>query len=237
MKKSGIAGYIRLLIAIIIIIVVTITGFSYIKNIFKNEDVKNFESDLLLVQAKVELVKGTNIMDKDKNPLKGIQVSQLPEEINIQDVFDKGLITEEEKEKYYFLNEEALNQMGLKNFYNKYEGKFIVNYDTYEVIYTKGYKNENGLFVYKVSELNKVETPINIDEFTNNEEQKEEQKEEPKAEETPVEENNNQVISNERYKQFKEDVNVKLQDIKNKIAEEKQNAESTETSEENNTQE
>ena len=237
MKKSGIAGYIRLLIAIIIIIVVTITGFSYIKNIFKNEDVKNFESDLLLVQAKVELVKGTNIMDKDKNPLKGIQVSQLPEEINIQDVFDKGLITEEEKEKYYFLNEEALNQMGLKNFYNKYEGKFIVNYDTYEVIYTKGYKNENGLFVYKVSELNKVETPINIDEFTNNEEQKEEQKEEPKAEETPVEENNNQGISNERYKQFKEDVNVKLQDIKNKIAEEKQSAESTETSEENNTQE
>ena len=233
MKKSGIAGYIRLLIAIIIIIVVTITGFSYIKNIFKNEDVKNFESDLLLVQAKVELVKGTNIMDKDKNPLKGIQVSQLPEEINIQDVFDKGLITEEEKEKYYFLNEEALNQMGLKNFYNKYEGKFIVNYDTYEVIYTKGYKNENGLFVYKVSELNKVETPINIDEFTNNEEQKEE----PKAEETPVEENNNQGISNERYKQFKEDVNVKLQDIKNKIAEEKQSAESTETSEENNTQE
>ena len=233
MKKSGIAGYIRLLIAIIIIIIVTITGFSYIKNIFKNEDVKNFESDLLLVQAKVELVKGTNIMDKDKNPLKGIQVSQLPEEINIQDVFDKGLITEEEKEKYYFLNEEALNQMGLKNFYNKYEGKFIVNYDTYEVIYTKGYKNENGLFVYKVSELNKVETPINIDEFTNNEEQKEE----PKAEETPVEENNNQGISNERYKQFKEDVNVKLQDIKNKIAEEKQNAESTETSEENNTQE
>ena len=225
------------MIAIIITIIVTITGFSYIKNIFKNEDVKNFESDLLLVQAKVELVKGTNIMDKDKNPLKGIQVSQLPEEINIQDVFDKGLITEEEKEKYYFLNEEALNQMGLKNFYNKYEGKFIVNYDTYEVIYTKGYKNENGLFVYKVSELNKVETPINIDEFTNNEEQKEEQKEEPKAEETPVEENNNQGISNERYKQFKEDVNVKLQDIKNKIAEEKQSAESTETSEENNTQE
>ena len=232
MKKSGIAGYIRLLIAIIVIIIVTITGFKHINKIFKNEDVKNFESDLLLVQAKVELIKGNNIMDKDKNPLKGIQVSQLPEEINIQDVFDKGLITEEEKEKYYFLNEEALNQMGLKNFYNKYEGKFIVNYDTYEVIYTKGYQNENGLYVYKVSELNKVETPINIDEFTKNEE-------ENKVEETKQEEVPAQVegISNERYKQFKDDVNAKIQDIKNKIAEEKQNAEAAETSEENNTQE
>ena len=232
MKKSGIAGYIRLLIAIIVIIIVTITGFKHINKIFKNEDVKNFESDLLLVQAKVELIKGNNIMDKDKNPLRGIQVSQLPEEINIQDVFNKGLITEEEKEKYYFLDEEALNQIGLKSFYKKYEGKFIVNYDTYEVIYTKGYQNENGLYVYKVSELNKVETPINIDEFTKNEE-------ENKVEETKQEEAPAQVegISNERYKQFKDDVNAKIQDIKNKIAEEKQNAEAAETSEENNTQE
>lgn len=46
--------------------------------------------------------------------------------------------------------------MDLQDLINKYEGYFIVNYDNYEVIYSKGYKNENGLLCYKISDLYKT---------------------------------------------------------------------------------
>ncbi len=53
--------------------------------------------------------------------------------------------------------------MDLKDLVNKYPGYFIVNYDNYEVIYSEGYKNENGLWCYKISDLyKKPEEPLQI---------------------------------------------------------------------------
>ena len=45
--------------------------------------------------------------------------------------------------------------MDLKELVNKYPGYFIVNYDDFEVIYSEGYENENGLWCYKISDLEK----------------------------------------------------------------------------------
>ena len=39
---------------------------------------------------------------------------------------------------------------------NKYKGYFIVNYDNFEVIYTDGYENENGMWCYRISDLKKI---------------------------------------------------------------------------------
>lgn len=46
--------------------------------------------------------------------------------------------------------------MGLVELVNKYSGYFIVNYENFEVIYTQGYQNSNGLWCYKITELNKA---------------------------------------------------------------------------------
>ncbi len=46
--------------------------------------------------------------------------------------------------------------MELQELVNKYNGYFIVNYDNFEVIYTEGYENTNGLWCYKISDLNKM---------------------------------------------------------------------------------
>ena len=39
---------------------------------------------------------------------------------------------------------------------NKYDGYFIVNYENFEVIYTEGYENENGMWCYRISDLKKI---------------------------------------------------------------------------------
>ena len=55
--------------------------------------------------------------------------------------------------------------MDLQELVNKYKGYFVVNYDNFEVIYTEGYENENGLWCYKLSDLSKepeLPKPIEI---------------------------------------------------------------------------
>lgn len=46
--------------------------------------------------------------------------------------------------------------MELQNLVNRYTGYFIVNYNNFEVVYSDGYENENGLWCYKVSDLEKM---------------------------------------------------------------------------------
>ena len=81
----------KLIIGIIVIIVVVIFGVSYVKKLLIKKN-KNVQADLLLVQAKIELVKGNYNMSKENNALKGYQLNQLPEGINIQDFFDKNIL-------------------------------------------------------------------------------------------------------------------------------------------------
>ena len=59
--------------------------------------------------------------------------------------------------------------MDLKELANRYKGYFIVNYDDFEIIYTEGYENENGLWCYKLSDLNKApELPKPVENVVNN---------------------------------------------------------------------
>lgn len=56
---------------------------------------------------------------------------------------------------------------------NKYPGYFIVNYEVYEVVYTEGYENSNGLWCYKISDLNKMLEVKNSTEQVNQQNQQE----------------------------------------------------------------
>ncbi len=73
----------------------------------------------------------------------------------MQEFNSKNIIAQEDYEKYYLLDEQALKDAGLDELIGKYDGYFLVNYDNYEVIYTNGYENSNGIWCYKISDLNK----------------------------------------------------------------------------------
>ena len=82
----------------------------------------------------------------------------------------------------------SLEQMGLQELVNKYEGYFIVNYDDYEVIYSDGYENENGMWCYKISDLYKKPENMIVDKI----------KEEQENEDTTTESVDNQSTDGEQ---------------------------------------
>ena len=172
MNEKRIKNIIKLVIWISIVSIVGSIIVIYIKNVIKDEKIKTIQADLLLLQAKIEIVKGNNSMNKDENPLKGYQLNQIPEDIDLSEFFEKNIISQEEYEKYYVLDSKSLNELDLQDFISKYKGYFVVNYDNYEVIYTKGYQNVNGLWCYKLSELNKM-PEANQNQITENKENQE----------------------------------------------------------------
>ena len=185
-KNSG-----KRIIVLLLIIFAVICFVQYINYYVKKEKAKNFQADILLVQAKVEIVKTNNDMNKEENPLKGFILAELPENIDIKQFLEKNVIAEEEYAKYYLLDSSSLEQMGLQDLVNKYKGYFIVNYENFEVVYTEGYENENGLWVYRLTDLHKQpENNKKKDEIVEQpNEQTEEQSTEQPAEEKQTEEN------------------------------------------------
>lgn len=159
-KGKGTVKWIVIICAIALIVFFIV---QHITGIVKKEKVKELQADLLLVQAKVEIVKGKNNVNKDENPLKGLPISKIVEKFKIKDLLEKKGISADDIAKYYVLRDSDLSQMDLQELIGKNSGGYIVNYDSFEVIYSKGYENINGLRCYKVSELNKKpELPKNI---------------------------------------------------------------------------
>lgn len=57
----------------------------------------------------------------------------------------------------------CLEKLELNDLVSKYSGYFIVNYDNFEVIYTDGYENQNGMWCYKISDLEKSPEPAKVE--------------------------------------------------------------------------
>ena len=76
MKQKKGTGFAKLIVLIIIISSVVFIGVKYIKKEVKNEYIKNVQADLLLIQAKIEIVKGKYSVDKENNSLKGYQLTR-----------------------------------------------------------------------------------------------------------------------------------------------------------------
>lgn len=79
-----------------------------------------------------------------------------------------------------------MEKLELQDIVNKYKGYFIVNYENFEVIYTEGYENENGMWCYRISDLKKLPENANQNLVPQNE-QSEENNEEENAEENTEE--------------------------------------------------
>lgn len=216
MRQEDGKGTVKLVLIIFLIIVVVFFLARYVINIVKKEQVKSIQADILLVQAKVEIVKGKYNMNKDENPLKGVKMSERTDEFQLGIFLSKNVIAEDEFDKYYILNSTSLEEMDLKQLVGKYPGYFIVNYDDFEVIYTDGYENEHGLWCYKLSDLKKelsrehavptfnVTTIENEENAENTEEEGEESSEEQPAEEPAPEEPASEEVAEENLEAAEE---------------------------------
>lgn len=167
MKKVNGMSLIVLIICIVIIIAIAVLAINFILKETKERKIENLTTDMLLIQGKIKVISQENEMNKDENPLIGKKVSDNKTEENVKILLENKVILEEELEQYYIISSEELNKFNIKSEIS--QQFYIVNYKTYEVIYTQGIEI-NGKTHYKLSELleyrNNIEQTVN----TSNEE-------------------------------------------------------------------
>ena len=150
MKKINQKGItiVSLVITIIVLaILASITVYTG-GNILKKTNLQNINTNMMLIQAKTKTIAEQAKFNKDTTSYKGQKISELQGNSKISALVASGTI--EDQEKYYLLSQDDLNRMGLEKI-NIEEG-YIVNYDTDEVIYVKGFE-ANGTVYYKLSEM------------------------------------------------------------------------------------
>ena len=119
----------------------------------QKENKKNYETDMLLIQGKIKVISQESTIQKNEELLQGKKLSENLENEEIKKLLQNKIISEEESDftKYYILEKTDLEELGLSSI-ELTEGYYIVNYETYEVIYTSGVKIDNNYY-YKLSEL------------------------------------------------------------------------------------
>ncbi len=146
MKRNHEARIARTIITIILIAIVAVCIVFHIKNIFEQHNHESIKSSMLQIQGACNLIQ-ENVESKKENAVYiGTVLTNENDEI-IDEFNNKGILTEEEYPKFYVLHDQDLLDLKL-NFDNEDHSYYLINYETQEVIITKGYEGK-----YKLSEM------------------------------------------------------------------------------------
>lgn len=153
MKSENGISYIKLLIIFAIVIVVGIIIAVYIAGMFKEGNLENTKTNMLLLQTKVKVIKGDSDITADASALKGQKLSDPTIPNEVKDFLNKGTIAQEEYDYYYVIDQDCLKELGLTDIKLQSGKYYIVNYTNYEIVYTGGYTDEYKNTYYKLSEI------------------------------------------------------------------------------------
>lgn len=144
--------FLVLLIAIFVFAVVYFTKIEFAK-----KDIEDLNTDMLLVQAKVKKLQEDYILKKKEEILIGTKISDMQDDEVIKQFMQKKLFDQNEKnKKYYVLNNQNLQELGL-NQVNLRDGEyFVVEYIDAKVYCTKGLQDANGKQYYTLSDFEEV---------------------------------------------------------------------------------
>lgn len=156
MKSQKGMGHLMLIICIAIILALIVGIIYVVKETIEKEKLETYQTNMLLIQGKVKVISNEATIQKNEELLKGRKLEESIEEEQIKSLLENNIISKEEENfaKYYILEQSHLEEMGLKNIKLK-EGYFIVNYNTDEIIYSKGIKIGKDTY-YKLSELKEL---------------------------------------------------------------------------------
>ena len=137
MKKNNGMGIIKLILMVVLIVVVVATAVYFTRKKYREVKAETIRTDMLQVQWKLkDYIDKQTVKGEEKKYL-GTKISEMQDNEIIKDLLAKNIISEEEYDKYYVLQDENLAEAGLE--ITNYEGSyFLINYNTYEVIDTKG---------------------------------------------------------------------------------------------------
>lgn len=146
MKREEAKGMIKMVLSIIIIALLIVGGYHYIKN--KNTDSKNedIKSNMLLIQGAGSVLKENSIVKKDDSTLIGTKLSEMDNEI-VNEFKNKGIVEEKDYSNYFVLTNDDLKKMKL-DVLNEENSYYLINYTENEVVITSGHNGK-----YKLSDI------------------------------------------------------------------------------------
>ena len=148
MKSQRGIALVALILVIMVIGIVVFIGFKYANNYIENEEKEDIKTTMLTIQGKITNIQNKHIVD-ESNSLKGtkIDLENNQTEYNINEELKKSLLTIENPE-LYILNEDELNELGVKDIVINDTEFYVVEYNTKEVFYSLGVNGK-----YKLSEM------------------------------------------------------------------------------------
>ncbi len=152
MRRNKGMGIVKLIVMIIFIILIVVASVEFVKMKYYEARVETIKTDMLQVQWKIkDYIDKQTVKGEEKHYL-GTKLSEIKDDVILKNFFNKNILSEEEYEKYYALKDENLAAAGLEitNYEDSY---FIINYETYEVIVSKGYEYSKGEVLYKLSDI------------------------------------------------------------------------------------
>ena len=158
-KDKNFIGVVQRLLLFTIVVVAVGVIMANFRSDIKSENVKTVSTEMLLIQGKIKVLGEKSVATGDTNILKGHKVADhIDENPKIHEVIEKGIISQDEEnfDKYYFLSKEEIDVLDVEATKMKDGEYMIVNYSTFEVIYTLGYVID-GNFYYKLSDIVRVE--------------------------------------------------------------------------------
>ena len=149
---------IALVITIIVLALITGVSLNIGSQLFSNVNLKTLDTNMLLIQAKVKVISEKNQFDEN-TPLKGTKVADITGDVDIDKLKNEGIINESDSsyQSYYLWNQNILDEEGLDSIKLKSNEKYIVNYETEEIIYFPGYEHTDGKTYYRLSDLTAIQ--------------------------------------------------------------------------------
>lgn len=149
---------IALVITIIVLALITGVSLNIGSQLFSNVNLKTLDTNMLLIQAKVKVISEKNQFDEN-TPLKGTKVADITGDVDIDKLKNEGIINESDSsyQSYYLWNQNILDEEGLDSIKLKSNEKYIVNYETEEIVYFPGYEHTDGKTYYRLSDLTAIQ--------------------------------------------------------------------------------
>ena len=184
MKKESGLNIIGVILVMALIIIVSIFLINNYRNTKTEELGKTLKSNMQLIQGKCKVLYQDSIAKKEGVELVGKKLSEVDNyEINV--FKSLGVISEEEYEKYYVLEDEDLEKLKLE-LTNEAGSYYLINYETGNVIITQGINGKFTLGEFEKEEEEKKQNEIsekNKEDNNSEEEVKQEDNQEESNEE------------------------------------------------------
>lgn len=140
-------GFIKWTIVVIILVAAIIFAIHFVEDEFDKHTQEDIKTEMLQVQGKAKIVLERYRVDNN-NGLKGEKM----EDLSLEEAFGITEVT-----NFYKWSDEVLKEEGITQPILNSDEYYLVNYDTEEVVYSAGYKAEDGKIYYKLSDIKNID--------------------------------------------------------------------------------